>query len=108
MTLVRRMLKRDHDRHRVWFAVNGILVIASAILAIVPGPNMAITRVPRVGHCCRCAAPRRAGVSGGRYGSPRLSDLSAALTQAPGACQHIQAIAELGCQAAFIERVATR
>ena len=39
MTLVRRILQRDHDRHRLWLAVDAVLLIASAPIALVPGPN---------------------------------------------------------------------
>jgi hypothetical protein len=40
LTLVRRMLQRDHDRHRLWLVLDTILLIASAVLALVPGPNL--------------------------------------------------------------------
>lgn len=34
------MLQRDHDRHRLWLVVDTLLLLASAVLAIVPGPNV--------------------------------------------------------------------
>ncbi len=40
MALVTRMLRRDHDRHRIWLVVHTVLLILSAVLAIVPGPNL--------------------------------------------------------------------
>jgi hypothetical protein len=40
LTLVHRMLQRDFDRHRIWLVVDSVLLIASAILAILPGPNI--------------------------------------------------------------------
>lgn len=37
---VRASLKRDFERHRLWLAVDGVLLILSAVLALVPGPNL--------------------------------------------------------------------
>ena len=34
------MLRRDHDRHRIWLVVNTVLLVLSAVLALVPGPNL--------------------------------------------------------------------
>ena len=39
-TLIRRTLQRDYTRHRIWLAVNGVLLIGSAALIPVPGPNI--------------------------------------------------------------------
>lgn len=116
LTLVRRMLKRDHDRHRIWFAVNGILLILSAILAIVPGPNMVAYyfafRV--VGHwlSMRGAAQGLHRVQWNGDGNARLSDLRAALTRDHAArttaIHDIAGALGLAKLPAFIERVATR
>ena len=38
--LIRRMLHRDYERHRVWLAIDSLGLIGSAIVAIVPGPNV--------------------------------------------------------------------
>jgi hypothetical protein len=40
MTLVRRTLQRDYERHRLWLVVDGIGLIASGAVMIVPGPNL--------------------------------------------------------------------
>lgn len=37
---VRTSLGRDYDRHRIWLVVDTVLLAASAILAIIPGPNI--------------------------------------------------------------------
>ena len=38
--LLRRHLNRDFERHRFWLAVDSLGLIGSAVLAIVPGPNL--------------------------------------------------------------------
>jgi hypothetical protein len=38
--LVRRMLRRDYERHRVWLVVQTLGLVASGLLAVVPGPNV--------------------------------------------------------------------
>jgi hypothetical protein len=40
MTLVRRMLERDHERHKVWLVVDTLGLIGSAALTLLPGPNL--------------------------------------------------------------------
>jgi hypothetical protein len=40
MTLIRRTLQRDYERHRVWLVVDLLGLIASGPLALVPGPNV--------------------------------------------------------------------
>lgn len=39
-TLVQRTLRRDYARHRLWLIINGVLLLASTVLALVPGPNV--------------------------------------------------------------------
>jgi hypothetical protein len=39
-TLIRRMLQRDYERHRVWLVVDGLLLVGSIALILVPGPNI--------------------------------------------------------------------
>jgi hypothetical protein len=36
----RRLLQRDADRHRWWLAVDGLLLLLSALLILLPGPNL--------------------------------------------------------------------
>jgi K+-H+ exchange-related protein len=38
--IIRAMLKTDHDRHRKWLLIDFALLIPSAALTIVPGPNV--------------------------------------------------------------------
>lgn len=40
MTLVRRSLRRDYERHRLWLAIDAVGLIASGPIAIIPGPNV--------------------------------------------------------------------
>lgn len=40
LTIVLRVLQRDYDRHRRWLIIDAIILVASAALAIVPGPNL--------------------------------------------------------------------
>jgi hypothetical protein len=40
MVLIRRMLRRDYDRHRLWLVVDSIGLIASGLVMLVPGPNV--------------------------------------------------------------------
>ena len=39
-TLIRRTLQRDWERHRLWLAVDGVLMLGSAALILLPGPNI--------------------------------------------------------------------
>lgn len=38
--LVRRHLNRDFERHRFWLAIDSLGLIGSAVLALLPGPNL--------------------------------------------------------------------
>lgn len=40
MTLIRRILQRDYERHKVWLVVDTLGLIVSGLLMLVPGPNM--------------------------------------------------------------------
>ena len=40
MTLLRRILQHDYERHRRWLVIDTLGLIASAPVAIVPGPNV--------------------------------------------------------------------
>jgi len=114
LTLVRRMLRRDHDRHRRWLVVNGVLLLLSAVLAIVPGPNLVAYyfafRV--VGHwlSMRGAAQGLSRITWSGEGSLRLVDLREVILHKPGTrAAEVEAIgADLGLPqlAAFVERMA--
>lgn len=40
LTLIRRTLQRDYERHRLWLVVDAIGLILSGPVALVPGPNI--------------------------------------------------------------------
>ena len=40
LTLIRRILQRDYERHRVWLAIDSLLLIGSIGLILLPGPNI--------------------------------------------------------------------
>ena len=40
MTLIRRTLQRDYDRHKRWLIVDSLGLVASGVLFFVPGPNI--------------------------------------------------------------------
>lgn len=40
MTIVRCMLQRDADRHFRWLIVDGVILILTGVVAIIPGPNL--------------------------------------------------------------------
>jgi hypothetical protein len=40
MVLIRRILQRDYERHRLWLVLDTIGLIVSGLLMIVPGPNI--------------------------------------------------------------------
>jgi hypothetical protein len=41
LALLRRQLRRDFDRHRFWLVIDSLLFIASGVLVLLPGPNLA-------------------------------------------------------------------
>jgi hypothetical protein len=40
MQIARTALQRDADRHRWWLAIDGVLMLLSGLLILVPGPNV--------------------------------------------------------------------
>lgn len=40
LTVLRRQLKRDFDRHRFWLVIDSLLFVASGLLVLLPGPNV--------------------------------------------------------------------
>ncbi len=113
---LRRMMKADHDRHAIWLAVNGVLLVGSGILALVPGPNLVAYyfafRV--VGHWLSLR-----GASQGLHRVTWTGESESALTALRGALEltgraredRIADIAErlgLPYLARFVERLATR
>ena len=40
LTVMRRQLARDFDKHRFWLAIDSVLLVVSALLILIPGPNI--------------------------------------------------------------------
>lgn len=40
LPLAHQILRHDYERHRLWLVVDTVLLIASGVLALVPGPNV--------------------------------------------------------------------
>lgn len=87
VAVVRRSLREDHDRHRRWLVVDGLLLVASGLLAIVPGPNViAYYFVFRVGGhwlCLRGADQGLHRIAWGPRACEPLVELRSAVGQPP-------------------------
>jgi hypothetical protein len=116
LTLIKRTLQRDYDRHRRWLAVDGLLLVISAVLAILPGPNLVayyfafrvmghwlsmrgasqgLHRIKWTGHPCAPLTDLRAAASlDGEAREQRVHEIAARLR-----LQHLST---------FFERVAIR
>lgn len=40
VTIIKRLLKGDYDRHRVWLIIDSTLFVVSGVFFFVPGPNL--------------------------------------------------------------------
>ena len=114
LTLVRRTLQRDYERHRLWLVVDTLGLIASAVLTIVPGPNLIAYyfafRV--VGHwlSMRGALQGIERISWTARSSPPLSELRDAASMTPeiraARVDDVAARLHLRHLSTFFERVA--
>ena len=114
MVLIRRMLRRDYERHRFWLVVDTIGLIASGLLMLVPGPNLVAYyfafRV--VGHwlSMRGALQGLNHVTWSGRPCPPLTDLRGVATLEPGAREarihDVAARLRLEHLSTFFERVA--
>lgn len=113
LRIARASLQRDADRHVRWLAVDSVLLILSAALILLPGPNVVgyyfAFRV--VGHWLSWRGARN-GLQQVRWqtrASEPLADLRQALDLAPNQRAHILAdIAQRLCLdhlVAFVERL---
>lgn len=87
MAITRKQLSRDFSKHQFWLAIDSILMIGSALLILVPGPNIIgyyfAFRV--VGHffSVRGAGRGLRDVTWSQEPSAALTDLKAALSLDP-------------------------
>lgn len=113
LSILRVGLKRDGDRHRVWFVVHFVLLLLSGVFFFVPGPNLIgyFFTFTTVGHLLawRGAANGLRGVTWDTAPSAALRELRLAEADAPDREARIHAAAErLGLRhlATFVERLA--
>ena len=61
LTLIRRTLQRDYERHRLWLVVDGVLLILSGVLMPFPDRTSSRTTSPSASWVtgCRCAGRLR-------------------------------------------------
>lgn len=108
----RRLVEADRDKHRRWAVIDGLLILVSAPLALLPGPNvLAYYFVFRtVGHVLsmRGAQQGLSVIAWNAQPSAALTDLRQAIALDPDArCPRIDAIAaSLGLDrlAPFVEK----
>ena len=112
--LLRNQLGRDFDKHRFWLAIDAVGLLASALVMLVPGPNVLAYyfafRI--VGHylSLRGAKQGLSGVTWHHQRSAPLTELRRVLTLDPGQREsRLHAVAEtlrLEHLASFFERTA--
>ena len=114
MTLIRRILHRDYERHKVWLVVDSVGLVLSLLLVVLPGPNVVgyyfAFRV--VGHwlSMRGATQGLEHVAWNDSPSSELTILRRVATLEPGEREHeVNAVAErlrLQHLITFFDRVA--
>ena len=112
--VVMRALQADFEKHRRWLAIDGVLVALSALLILVPGPNVLgyyfAFRV--VGHYFSMRGARQGldHVEWATRGDEALTDLRPLVAQDPderrGQVEAIAARLELSDLRRFFDRVA--
>lgn len=115
-TLIRRTLQRDWERHRLWLAVDSVLLLGSVALILLPGPNIIgyYFGFRVVGHWLSIrGALQGLGVVtwAGQPCEPLTELRQAATLKGEARDRHVHAIAaQLRLQhlSAFFERVAVR
>jgi len=113
--LLKRSLQRDWERHRFWLAIDGVAMIASGLLILVPGPNFLgyYFLVRTVGHYLSLRGARQGltGVTWSVQANPDLAALRGMVDEPPDDREdRVRAIAErLGLErfARFFQRSAT-
>ncbi len=115
LEVMKRGLKRDGDRHLLWFVVHGLGLLVSVALILVPGPNVIgyFLTFTTVGHLLawRGAQNGHRRVRWTIAPSPLLTELRAVLPLEPAArARRVHDLADrLGLQhlATFFERLAS-
>ncbi len=112
----RRLLQRDSDRHRWWLAIDSLLLVLSALLILLPGPNLIgyyfAFRV--VGHYLSWRGARNGldAVQWNSTPSEPLADVRAAIALAPTQRRHrlreLASRLSLDDLPTFVERLALR
>ena len=113
---LRKHLANDFDKHRFWLAIDSLLMVGSALLIVLPGPNAIgyyfAFRV--VGHFFSVRGARRGldGVNWTNVASGPLSELRRAIDLDPVArlerAEQVQSTLQLDHLARFFHRIAVR
>ncbi len=113
--LLKRSLQRDWERHRFWLGIDGLGVIGSAFLILLPGPNFIgyyfVFRI--VGHFLSLRGARQGlnAVTWAAEASAPLSLLRTMIGEAPDAraerLRDVASTLKLEHLAAFFQRTAT-
>ncbi len=115
LRIMRQHLSRDFEKHRFWLAINSLLMLASGLLILVPGPNFIgyyfAFRV--VGHFFSVRGARK-GLTDVRWmfvASPPLTELRRMIGLDPASrLPHVEEVASrlrLDHLATFFQRTAT-
>ena len=114
--VLRKQLSADFDKHRFWLAINTLLMVGSAALILIPGPNFLgyyfAFRV--VGHFFSVRGAKRGlnGVSWANTPSPPLADLRLALDLDPVArleqVERVASALHLDHLPSFFQRISVR
>ena len=113
--ILRQHLSRDFDRHRLWLAIDSLLMIASGLLILIPGPNIIgyyfAFRV--VGHFFSVRGARNGlvAVQWSFESSPPLTELRSAIDLDPAVrlqrAEEVASRLRLDHLATFFQRTAT-
>lgn len=112
--ILRRQLNRDFERHRFWLAIDSLGLVGSAVLVLLPGPNVVAYYFAfrMVGHFLSVRGARQGltKVTWQLEPSGPLSDLRAIVAVAPDArAEQVHAVAatlRLEHLASFFQRTA--
>jgi hypothetical protein len=97
--ILKRSLQRDWERHRFWLVIDGLGLIGSALLILLPGPNFLgyYFLVRTAGHYLSLRGAHRGlnGVTWSAHSTPALTACRGIVSESPDARQaRVQAIAD--------------